>query len=384
MLDEVDKLAADWRGDPSSAMLEVLDPEQNFSFRDNYLDLPFDLSQVMFIATANALDPIPAPLRDRMEILELSGYTEEEKLHIARRYLLPKQIRANGLREDEISLADETLTAIIRTYTREAGVRGLEREIGAVCRKVARQVAEGVSGPRAMTPDMLREYLGRPRFFAEAAERIDRPGIVTGLAWTPSGGDIMFIEAAMMPSRDNQLLLTGQLGDVMKESAQAALTYVRSNAQALGIDPRVFDGKAFHIHVPEGAIPKDGPSAGVTMTTAITSLVTGRKARSDVAMTGEISLRGKVLPIGGLKDKILAANRAGITTIILPKRNEYDLEELPKDLREQMTFVPVDDAREVLAVALEGGLPARPAAAVTGLPDQGTSGLVASQSYPLA
>jgi ATP-dependent Lon protease len=382
MLDEVDKLAADWRGDPSSAMLEVLDPEQNFSFRDNYLDLPFDLSKVMFIATANALDPIPAALRDRMEILELAGYTEEEKLHIARRYLLPKQIRANGLTTDEITLPDETITAVIRNYTREAGVRGLEREIGSLCRKVARQIAEGATGQRTVTPDMLRDFLGRQRFFAEAAERIDRPGIVTGMAWTPSGGDIMFIEAAMMPSRDNQLILTGQLGDVMKESAQAALTYVRSNAQALGIDPRVFDGKAFHIHVPEGAIPKDGPSAGITMTTAITSLVTGRKARSDVAMTGEISLRGKVLPIGGLKDKILAANRAGITTIILPKRNEYDLEELPKDLRALMNFVPVDDAREALTVALEGGLPARTtqAPATPSLPDQGASGLVASPS----
>ena len=381
MLDEVDKLSADWRGDPSSAMLEVLDPEQNFSFRDNYLDLPFDLSKVMFIATANALDPIPAALRDRMEILELAGYTEEEKLHIARRYLLPKQIRSNGLADDEIQIPDETLIAVIRNYTREAGVRGLERQVGSICRKVARQIAEGTPGPRTVTPDMLREYLGRQRYFAEAAERIDRPGIVTGLAWTPTGGDIMFIEAAMMPSRDNQLLLTGQLGDVMKESAQAALTYVRSNAQALGIDPRVFDGKAFHIHVPEGAIPKDGPSAGVTMTTAITSLVTGRNARSDVAMTGEISLRGKVLPIGGLKEKVLAANRAGITTIILPKRNEYDLEELPADLRKQMTFVPVDDAREALQVALEGGLPARSAApGAAALPDQGTTGLVASQS----
>ena len=381
MLDEVDKLSSDWRGDPSSAMLEVLDPEQNFSFRDNYLDLPFDLSKVMFIATANALDPIPAPLRDRMEILELAGYTEEEKLHIARRYLLPKQVRANGLADDEIVLPDETLIAVTRNYTREAGVRNLEREVGSICRKVARQIAEGATGTRTVTPDMLREYLGRPRYFAEAAERIDRPGVATGLAWTPTGGDIMFIEAAMMPSRDSQLLLTGQLGDVMKESAQAALTYVRSNAQALGIDARVFDSKAFHIHVPEGAIPKDGPSAGITMTTALTSLVTGRKVRSDVAMTGEISLRGKVLPIGGLKEKALAANRAGISTIILPKRNEYDLEELPKDLRDQMTFVPVDDAREALSAALEGGLPARSTAtAANSLPDQGATGLVASQS----
>jgi ATP-dependent Lon protease len=285
------------------------------------------------------------------------------------------------LKVGEVEIPDETVTAIIREYTREAGVRGLEREIGSICRKVARRIAEGAPGPSVVTPDMLRDLLGRRRFFAEAAERIDRAGVATGLAWTPTGGDIMFIEAAMMPSRDSSLLLTGQLGDVMKESAQAALTYVRSNAQALGIDPRVFDGKAFHIHVPEGAIPKDGPSAGVTMTTAIVSLVTGRKVRSDVAMTGEISLRGKVLPIGGLKEKTLAANRAGITTIILPKRNEDDLEELPKDLRAQMTFVPVDDARDALAVALEGGLPARPAAPGAPTPaDQGGAGLVTSQS----
>ena len=362
MLDEVDKLASDWRGDPSSAMLEVLDPEQNFSFRDNYLDLAFDLSKVMFIATANTLDTIPAPLRDRMEILELAGYTEEEKLHIARRYLMPKQIRANGLTADEVILPDETIIAIIRNYTREAGVRNLERQIGSVCRKVARMVAEGQEPPTAVTPDMLREFLGRQRFFSETAERIDRPGVATGLAWTAAGGDIMFIEAAMMPSRESGLTLTGQLGDVMKESAQAALTYVRSNAQALGVDPRIFDGKSIHIHVPEGSIPKDGPSAGITMTTAIASLALGRRVRSDVAMTGEISLRGKVLPIGGLKEKALAAHRAGITTVILPKRNEYDLEELPKELRERMTFVAVDDAREALAIALEGGLPIRPAA----------------------
>ncbi len=362
MLDEVDKLSSDWRGDPSSAMLEVLDPEQNFSFRDNYLDLAFDLSKVMFIATANTLDTIPAPLRDRMEILELAGYTEEEKLHIARRYLLAKQIRANGLKNEEISLSDETLVTIIRNYTREAGVRNLEREIGSVCRKVARIVAEGQTPPGAVTPDMLREYLGRQRYFSETAERIDRPGVATGLAWTAAGGDIMFIEAAMMSSRESGLTLTGQLGDVMKESAQAALTYVRSNAQALGIDPRIFDGKSFHIHVPEGSIPKDGPSAGVTMTTALASLALGRKVRSDVAMTGEISLRGKVLPIGGLKEKALAAHRAGITTVILPKRNEFDLDDLPQELREQMTFIAVDDAREALTIALEGGLPIRPSA----------------------
>ncbi|MEO7003272.1 MAG: endopeptidase La [Ktedonobacterales bacterium] len=357
MLDEVDKITADWRGDPSFALLEVLDPEQNNTFRDNYLDLPFDLSKVMFIATANALDPIPAALRDRMEVLELAGYTEEEKLHIARRYLLPKQTAANSLKPEEITLPDATLVAIIRNYTREAGVRNLEREIGSICRKLARQIAEGKDGDPLVTPDRLRDLLGRQRYFAEAAERIDRPGVVTGLVWTPVGGDILFIEAAMMASHEGQLTLTGQLGDVMKESAMAALTYVRSNAQALGIDPRVFENKEFHIHVPEGGIPKDGPSAGITMTTAIYSLVTGRNVRSDVAMTGEISLRGKVLPIGGLKEKILAAHRAGITTVILPKRNEPDLEDLPVELRSQMTFIPVDDARAALAAAIEGGLP---------------------------
>jgi ATP-dependent Lon protease len=355
MLDEVDKLASDWRGDPSSALLEVLDPEQNFSFRDNYLDLAFDLSKVMFIATANSLDPIPAALRDRMEILELSGYTEEEKLHIARRYLLPKQIAANGLEPDEVTMTDEIVTAIIRGYTREAGVRNLERELGSVCRKVARQIAEGQPGPVTVTLESLRELLGRPRFFEETAERLDRPGVVTGLVWTPVGGDIIFVEAAMMPSRENTLTLTGQLGDVMKESAMAALTYVRSNAEVLGIDSTAFENRAFHIHVPEGAIPKDGPSAGVTMMTAIVSLVTGRRARSDVAMTGEISLRGKVLPIGGLKEKVLAAHRAGIRTVIFPRRNEYDLEDLPRELRDEMQFYPVDDAREVLNIALEGG-----------------------------
>ncbi len=353
MLDEVDKVGADWRGDPSSALLEVLDPEQNFSFRDNYLDLPFDLSKVMFIATANSLEPIPAPLRDRMEILELSGYTEEQKTHIARRYLLPKQIKANGLKEDEISIDDGALRRIINEYTREAGVRNLEREIATVCRKVAKNIAEGQAGPFDITEARVPEMLGRPRFLEEVAERIDRPGVVTGLAWTPVGGDIMFIEAAMTPSKQNRLILTGQLGDVMKESAQAALSYVRSNAVTLGIDPNIFEDKDIHIHVPAGAVPKDGPSAGVTMTTAIASLATGRKVRSDVAMTGEISLRGKVLPIGGLKEKVLAAHRAGIKTVIIPKRNEPDLEDLPKDLQGKMRFVPVSDASEVLAEALE-------------------------------
>jgi ATP-dependent Lon protease len=380
MLDEVDKVASDWRGDPSSALLEVLDPEQNFSFRDNYLDLPFDLSKVMFIATANALDPIPAPLRDRMEILELAGYTEDEKLHIARRYLLPKQIAANGLREDEISFQDDAILVIIRDYTREAGVRNLEREIGSVCRKIAKQAAEGTTGAVVVTPEKARTLLGRQRFFAEAAERIDRPGVVTGLVWTPVGGDIIFVEVAMMRSHETSLTLTGQLGDVMKESAMTALSYVRSNAATLGIDPRVFEDNSLHIHVPAGAIPKDGPSAGVTIMTGIVSLALGRRVRSDVAMTGEISLRGKVLPIGGLKEKALAAHRAGIRTVIIPKRNEPDLDDLPDELRNDMTFIPVDDARDVLTNALEG-TPSFKTVPRAAMPerDTGTTGMVASQ-----
>jgi len=380
MLDEVDKVASDWRGDPSSALLEVLDPEQNFSFRDNYLDVPYDLSHVMFIATANALEPIPAPLRDRMEILELAGYTEEQKLHIARQYLLPKQITANGLTPDEIAFTDAAIFTIIRDYTREAGVRSLEREIGSICRKVAKEIAEGNKGSREITPERARELLGRQRYFSEVAERIDRPGVVTGLVWTPVGGDIIFVEAALMRSHEAQLTLTGQLGDVMKESAMTALSYVRSNAAQLGIDPRVFEDNSLHIHVPAGAIPKDGPSAGVTMATAIVSLALGRKVRSDVAMTGEISLRGKVLPIGGLEEKVLAAHRAGITTVIMPRRNEPDLEELPQELREHMEFLPVDDVREVLTAALEGPQQLRQSArAGAAERETGTAGYVASQ-----
>ena len=380
MLDEVDKVGSDWRGDPSSALLEVLDPEQNHSFRDNYLDLPFDLSKVMFIATANALEPIPAPLRDRMEILELAGYTEEQKLHIARQYLLPKQIAANGLTEAEISIGDDAILRVIRDYTREAGVRNLERELGSICRKVAKRIAEGSATKIDVVSDTVQELLGRQRFFAEVAERIDRPGVVTGLVWTPVGGDIIFVEAAMMRSHDTQLTLTGQLGDVMKESAMTALSYVRSNAAMLGIDPRVFEDNSLHIHVPAGAIPKDGPSAGVTMATAIVSLALGRKVRSDVAMTGEISLRGKALPIGGLKEKVLAAHRAGIMTVVMPQRNEPDLEDLPPELREQMTFVPVDDVRDVITAALEGPQHVRltsPSAMSDHKPEG--AGLVASQ-----
>ena len=354
MLDEVDKVGADWRGDPSSALLEVLDPEQNFNFRDNYLDVAFDLSKVMFIATANALEPIPPALRDRMEVLELSGYTEEQKMHIARNYLLPKQLEANGLKQDELSVDDDALRFIARNYTREAGVRNLEREIGSLCRKVARQIAEGKPTPIHVSAKEISEYLGRQRFFQEAAERIDRPGIATGLTWTPVGGEIIFIEAASMPGKENQLILTGQLGDVMKESAIAALSYVRSHAESLGLPANVFENQNVHIHVPAGAIPKDGPSAGVTMVTVMVSLASGRKVRSDVAMTGEITLRGKVMPIGGIKEKVLAAYRSGIRTVIMPKKNELDLmEDLPKELRDQMKFVFVTDIREVLDAALE-------------------------------
>ncbi|HYB00038.1 MAG TPA: endopeptidase La, partial [Ktedonobacteraceae bacterium] len=354
MLDEVDKVGADWRGDPSSALLEVLDPEQNFNFRDNYLDVAFDLSKVMFIATANALEPIPPALRDRMEVLELSGYTEEQKLHIARNYLLPKQLEANGLKQKELSVDDDALRHIARDYTREAGVRNLEREIGSLCRKVARQIAEGKPTPIHVVADQVSEYLGRQRFFREAAERIDRPGIATGLTWTPVGGEIIFIEAASMPGKENQLILTGQLGDVMKESAIAALSYVRSHAEALGLPAHVFENQNVHIHVPAGAIPKDGPSAGVTMVTVLVSLASGRKVRSDVAMTGEMTLRGKVMPIGGIKEKVLAAYRSGIGTVIMPKKNEMDLmEDLPKELRDQMKFVFATDIREVLDAALE-------------------------------
>ena len=354
MLDEVDKVGADWRGDPSSALLEVLDPEQNYNFRDNYLDLPFDLSRVMFIATANALEPIPAPLRDRMEILELSGYTEEQKMHIARNYLLPKQLESNGLKEAELTVDDDTLRRTARDYTREAGVRNLERQIGSLCRKVARQISEGRSTPIHVNADQLVEYLGRQRFFEEMAERIDRPGIVTGLVWTPVGGEIIFIEAATMTGKEERLILTGQLGDVMKESAMTALSYVRSNAAALGIAKNVFEGQNVHIHVPAGAIPKDGPSAGVTMATVLVSLASGQKVRSDVAMTGEITLRGKVMPIGGIKEKVLAAYRSGIRTIILPEKNRADLEEdLPKELRDEMHFVFASDIRQVLDAALE-------------------------------
>ena len=356
MLDEIDKVGADWRGDPSSALLEVLDPEQNRDFRDHYLDVPFDLSQVMFITTANMLSPIPAPLRDRMEILELDGYTEEEKVRIAQEYLLARQIRENSLRTEEISFEDDAIRAIIRDYTREAGVRNLERQIGTVCRKIATKVAEDESLSFHIGAEDLVDYLGKPRFYFEAAQRTEVPGVATGLVWTPTGGDITFIEATKMKG-SKRLILTGKLGDVMKESAQAAVSYVRSKATELEIDEDIFSESDLHIHVPAGAVPKDGPSAGVTMATALVSLLTNRNVRSDVAMTGEITLRGQVLPVGGIKQKVLAASRVGIETVILPERNEPDLEDIPEEIRNQMRFVLIERVDQVFDAALRDGSP---------------------------
>jgi ATP-dependent Lon protease len=376
MLDEVDKIGNDWRGDPSSALLEVLDPEQNNSFRDHYLDIAWDLSPVMFIATANTLQTIPPPLLDRMEVIQLSGYTVREKLEIARRYLLPEQLREHVLTEADIVVTDDALRVAIEEYTREAGVRNLEREIANICRKVAVEIAKGQgdketrrqgdgehvdrslspSLPVSLSPILVdaekaREYLGKQRYFAELSERIDRPGIVTGLVWTPVGGDIIFIESTRMPGGKG-FTLTGQLGDVMKESARAALSWVRAEAEHLGIDPRFFEHNDIHMHVPAGAIPKDGPSAGIAMTTSLVSLLTGRPVKENLAMTGEITLRGKVLPIGGVKDKVLAAHRAGIRTIILPKRNERDIEDIDEEARSELLFVFAERMEEVLDAAL--------------------------------
>jgi ATP-dependent Lon protease len=354
MLDEIDKVGADWRGDPSSALLEVLDPEQNRDFRDHYLDVPFDLSQVMFVTTANMLSPVPAPLRDRMEILELDGYTVEEKVRIAQQYLLPRQIRENSLRPEEIAFEDDAVRAIIRDYTREAGVRNLERQIGTVCRKVATKAAEEEDVSVHVQPEDLVGYLGKPKFYYECAERTELPGVATGLVWTPTGGDITFIEATKMTG-SKRLILTGKLGDVMKESAQAAVSYVRSKAGDLGIDEEVFAKSDLHIHVPAGAVPKDGPSAGVTMATALVSLLSDRPVKADVAMTGEITLRGQVLPVGGIKQKVLGAARVGIDTVILPQRNEADLEDIPDEVREQMTFIFAERVDDVFSIALRDG-----------------------------
>jgi ATP-dependent Lon protease len=358
MLDEVDKLGRDFRGDPSSALLEVLDPEQNREFRDHYLDVPFDLSQVMFITTANVLDTIPSPLQDRMEIIQLSSYTEDEKVKIVQGYLIPRQVKENGLKADEVEFTSAALHEMVQGYTREAGVRNLEREIGKICRKIAAKVAAGeVEGKTVVDSADVPNYLGRRKFHQEEiAERTELPGVATGLAWTITGGDVMFFEATRVPG-DKGFTLTGQLGDVMKESAQAALSYVRNRAAALGVDPDVFRKSDIHLHIPAGAIPKDGPSAGITMATALASLLTGRPVRSDTGMTGEITLRGKVLPVGGIKEKILAAARLGLTTIILPKHNEADLDDVPETVREQMQFVLVDTMDEVLAAALDAPAP---------------------------
>ncbi|HKE79801.1 MAG TPA: endopeptidase La [Solirubrobacteraceae bacterium] len=356
MIDEIDKMGADWRGDPSSAMLEVLDPEQNSTFRDHYLDVPFDLSNVMFITTGNTSDTIPGPLLDRMEVIQLAGYTEEEKLEIAKRYLVPRQIERNGLKKSWVSISDRALRAIIRDYTREAGVRNLERQIGTVCRKIARGVAEGNGRPKRATISeaRVRELLGKPRFFSETKRRTSQPGVATGLAWTPVGGVVLFVEATAFPGKGG-LTITGQLGDVMRESAQAALSYVRGHHAELapGLGDDWFAEHDIHIHIPAGAIPKDGPSAGITLATALVSLMTGRPVRDDVAMTGELTLTGQVLPIGGLKEKALAAQRNGIATVIVPSPNEVDVDEIPEHLRRDLDFVFVDQIDQVLEVALE-------------------------------
>jgi ATP-dependent Lon protease len=354
MLDEVDKLGAGFHGDPSAALLEVLDPEQNATFRDNYLGVPFDLSKVMFIGTANLLDPVPAAVRDRMEVIEIPGYIEDEKLQIAKRYLLRRQLENAGLTSEQCEITDEALRAIIRDFTREAGVRNLERHIGAICRHVAMRIAEGSVERARIDAADLHAILGPRRFENEVATRTRIPGVATGLAWTPVGGDILFIEATRVPGR-GKLILTGQLGEVMKESAQAALTLAKARAAPFGINLTRFDRSDVHIHVPAGAIPKDGPSAGVAMFVALISLLTGRTVRSDTAMTGEISLRGLVLPIGGVKEKVLAAVRAGIKTVLLPSRNQKDLEDVPEAARNQVRFVWLEQVDDAIAAALEAG-----------------------------
>jgi ATP-dependent Lon protease len=364
LLDEVDKVGADWRGDPSAALLEVLDPAQNHSFRDHYLDVELDLSQVMFLATANVADTIPGPLLDRMEVIRFDGYTSEEKLAIAKGYLWPRQRDRNGLREDEVEISDEVLRTIIAEYTREAGVRNLERELGTVLRKTATKIASSLpqnGASASVTPvkidtEAVRDALGRQKFFQESAARTATPGVATGLAVTGAGGDVLFIEATAMKgggSGGNGLVLTGQLGDVMKESTRIALSYVRGHAEELGIEESAFENREFHVHVPAGAIPKDGPSAGVAMVTALASLLSERPVKHTVGMTGEITLQGRVLPIGGLKQKVLAAHAAGLTDVILPERNRGDLDDIPEEVREAMTFHPVMTVHEVLDRALE-------------------------------
>ncbi len=354
MLDEIDKLGSDFRGDPASALLEVLDPEQNNDFRDNYVEVPFDLSEVMFITTANVLETIPSPLLDRMEVIQLAGYTEREKVKIAQNYLIPRQLRENGLKEHEVSFTEDAILAVIRNYTREAGVRNLEREIGAILRKMVTRFAEGKENFAEVTPERVRDLLGRPHFLGntEIIQRTSVPGVATGLAWTPAGGEVLFIEATKMPGNKG-FQITGSVGKVMEKSARAALSYVRSRAKELGLDPDFFRDTDIHMHVPSGAVPKDGPSAGVTMATALASLISGRPVRPDVGMTGEITLRGQVLPIGGVKEKVLAAHRANLKTVILPKRNEADLEDIPEEVLKDMKFVFVETVDEVMHTALE-------------------------------
>ncbi len=351
VLDEIDKIGADFRGDPSAALLEVLDPEQNHAFSDHYLEIPYDLSKVIFLTTANVLHPIPAALRDRLEVIELPGYTEEEKMHIARRFLIPKQMQEHGLKSSRIEIDDESLRHIIRDYTFEAGVRNLERELASVMRKVARKVAEGRRTKTKVTAEKLFDYLGSQKHFYELAEEKDELGVATGVAWTNAGGDLITVEATLMEGHGN-LTLTGQLGDVMKESAQAALSYARSRAGQLGVESSFYEKYDIHLHLPAGSIPKDGPSAGITMATALISALTKRATRRDVAMTGEITLRGRVLPIGGVKEKVLAAHRAGIKTFILPKRNLKDLNDVPREIMKELHFVPVERMDDVIAVAL--------------------------------
>ena len=365
LIDEIDKMGADFRGDPASAMLEVLDPEQHSGFRDHYLDLPFDLSKVLFICTANQLETIPPPLLDRMDVIHLSGYTEEEKLGIARKYLVPKQLKAHGLKRSQLTFTEKGLRAIIREYTREAGVRQLERQIAAVCRKAARRIAEGDSERMSADEKRVREWLGPRRFAADVRKRTSEPGVATGLAVTAVGGDVLFIEATAYPG-EGRLKVTGQLGEVMQESAQAAHSWVRTHGLDLGIDPHWFGENDVHVHIPAGAVPKDGPSAGITMATAIASVATGKAVSEEVAMTGELTLSGQVLPIGGLREKVLAAQRAGISKVLFPRENEPDLDELPEETRKALEFVPVDWIQEVLEVAFEGSLPkAAPAQAIS-------------------
>ncbi|HET7856874.1 MAG TPA: endopeptidase La [Gaiellaceae bacterium] len=359
LIDEIDKMGADFRGDPASAMLEVLDPEQHHAFRDHYLDLPFDLSKILFICTANQLETIPPPLLDRMDVIHLSGYTEDEKLGIAKRYLVPKQLEAHGLADARVTFTEGALRTVIREYTREAGVRNLERQIAALCRKAARRVAEGkAKGATRVDERRVRSWLGPRRFAGEVRKRTEDPGVATGLAVTATGGDVLFIEATGYPGR-GRLKVTGQLGEVMQESAEAALSWVRSHAEHLGLEPEWFGEHDIHVHVPAGAVPKDGPSAGITMVTAIVSLVSGRPVSDEVAMTGEVTLTGQVLPIGGVREKVLAAQRAGVRTVVLPKENEPDLEELPAETRKELTFVLAEHVDEVLEVALDAAVPSR-------------------------